>query len=116
MLRVCPVRSGRIFPLPLFCRITVGGAGLFKTLNRNVEVDVAVPSLTAIVISASPVCPKEGVSVIVRLASVPLSRILVFDMRALFEELAKTRRFDAAVSRSLMVNWIGGKGVSTLVV
>src|ERR1043166_4812732 len=89
-VNVCPVRSGQIFPLPAVWRMTVGGGfERVRTFNRNVVVDVAVPSLTAIIMSAFPVCPEEGASVTVRLLSVPLKKMFVFETSDGLDELAE---------------------------
>src|SRR2546428_12016908 len=99
-------------PLPLVTRRRVGDGGLFRTTSRRkVELAVALPSLTVIVISEEPIAPGTGVTVTNRFAPLPPNAIPEFATTAVFDEMPVTVRLAAAVSKSPMVNGMGAVGI-----
>src|ERR1041385_6144979 len=72
------------------------------------EVAVFVPSLTVMVIGATPVWPGSGVRLTVRLLSLPLKTMFASGKRAVLEEEPDKVRMDAGLSASPMVNGILG--------
>ena len=90
-------------------------AGLGATVSWNVVLDESVPSLTVIVIFATPVCPAAGVTVTVRLPPLPPNTIPLSGTTAVLSELAETVRLPAGVSTSLTVNGIAGVEVLTAI-
>src|ERR1041384_4671695 len=107
MTSCCGFNAGDIDPLPLVTIVSIeGGAEVASTLTWKVVLAVALPSLTVIVIFALPDWLSKGVSVTVRLLSLPPNKILLVGISAGAEQVAHTVRLDAGVSRSLMLKGI----------
>jgi hypothetical protein len=79
-----------------------GSTFVAATVRANESLSVRAPSLTVTVIIVEPLWLIMGVTVTVRLVSLPPKAMLAFGMRLVLEEVPV--RDDAAVSKSPMVN------------
>src|ERR1035437_5550087 len=81
------------------------------TITAKMELAVFVPSLTVIVMGATPAWPPAGVTVTVRLLPLPPKTMLALGTKAVLAEVADRARLAAGVSRSATVNPMGGAAV-----
>lgn len=93
-----------------------GGAGRLITDNWNELVSEVVPSLTVIVIKATPVRPDAGITVTFRLVPLPPKTMFELGTRDGLLELADNVRLEAAVSASPIVKGMEEADVSTATV
>ena len=93
-----------------------GGAGRVRTLNWKTLLVLSVPSLTVIVMFATPACPGSGVTVTVRLPLLPPNTMSAGSTRVGLSELPDSVRFAAGVSASPTVNGIAGVVASTAII
>src|ERR1035441_9274689 len=100
----------------LAMRKVPGGVGRSRTLNWKTLLAVSVPSLTVIVMFATPVCPGSGVTVTVRLLLLPPNTMSPGSTRVGLSELPDKVRFAAGVSASPTVNGIAGVDASTAII
>jgi hypothetical protein len=108
MLRLAALRFGLTDPAPLVNMMIgwPGADGEPSTVTWNTLLEVAAPSLTVIVIVATPLWPETGVTVTVRLAPLPPNTMLLTGISPVADEAADTVRLLAAVSTSPIVNAI----------
>src|SRR5262249_15650614 len=112
------VQLGLFRPRPDHCDAIwklLGAAGFGTTESWKVLVAVLVPSLTEIVMFATPVWPKVGVTVTVRLFPVPAITMLPTGTTDRLSEAAERIRLATGVSGSLIVNGIAGVDVLTAI-
>src|SRR3954462_8511592 len=73
-------------------------------MSAKEELAVFAPSLTVMLTGATPVWPKSGVTVTMRLLSLPPTTMFALGSNVVFEEEAETVRTDAGLSASPIVN------------
>src|SRR5436190_23364518 len=95
---------------------TKGMGMLVNTVNRNVRLALARPSLTVTVTLAVPARWMDGIRVMDRLSPLPLNTIFAAGSRSGFEEVAARVSRDAGISGSLTEKKMAGMDVSSRVV